>query len=115
MILSTKLAGLGHAAFLFMTTARDRVSYIYPNVNSAGAGLLLSETFTANGLNLSEGGYNMSVCNFIFFYAFLLAFNSKLDLKFFSFLLFTFPSFLDRTAKSKEQLLCCSSFSCGCY
>ncbi|XWS16540.1 hypothetical protein CRYUN_Cryun34aG0097100 [Craigia yunnanensis] len=59
MVLSTKLAGLGHAAFLFMTTARDRVSYIYPNVNAAGAGLLLSETFTADSINLSEGGYNM--------------------------------------------------------
>jgi len=59
MVLSTKLAGLGHAAFLFMTTARDRVSYIYPNVNAAGAGLLLSETFTPDGLNLPEGGYNM--------------------------------------------------------
>ncbi|XP_022724216.1 photosynthetic NDH subunit of subcomplex B 1, chloroplastic [Durio zibethinus] len=59
MVLSTKLAGIGHAAFLFMTTARDRVSYIYPNVNAAGAGLLLSETFTADSLNLSEVGYNM--------------------------------------------------------
>uniref|UniRef100_A0A803MC05 NAD(P)H dehydrogenase subunit 48 n=2 Tax=Chenopodium quinoa TaxID=63459 RepID=A0A803MC05_CHEQI len=59
MVLSTKLAGLGHAAFLFMTTARDRVSYIYPNVNAAGAGLLLSETFTPDSMNLSEGGYNM--------------------------------------------------------
>ncbi|KAG7597201.1 hypothetical protein ISN44_As06g015960 [Arabidopsis suecica] len=59
MILSTKLAGLGHAAFLFMTTARDRVSYIYPNVNSAGAGLMLSETFTAENTNLSELGYRM--------------------------------------------------------
>lgn len=59
MVLSTKLAGLGHASFLFMTSARDRVSYIYPNVNAAGAGLLLSETFTAESLNLSEGGYNM--------------------------------------------------------
>ncbi|KAK8641718.1 hypothetical protein V6N13_011096 [Hibiscus sabdariffa] len=59
MVLSTKLAGLGHAAFLFMTTARDRVSYIYPNVNAAGAGLLLSQTFTPDGLNLSQGGYNM--------------------------------------------------------
>ncbi|XP_077222339.1 NDH-dependent cyclic electron flow 1 [Tasmannia lanceolata] len=59
MILSTKLAGLGHASFLFMTTARDRVSYVYPNVNAAGAGLLLSETFTPPGTNLSEGGYNM--------------------------------------------------------
>ncbi|XP_047339159.1 photosynthetic NDH subunit of subcomplex B 1, chloroplastic-like [Impatiens glandulifera] len=59
MILSTKLAGLGHAAFLYMSTARDRVSYIYPNVNSAGAGLLLSQTFTSNSMNLSEAGYNM--------------------------------------------------------
>ncbi|KAL6334493.1 hypothetical protein AAG906_016040 [Vitis piasezkii] len=59
MILSTKLAGLGHAAFLFMSTARDRVSYIYPNVNAAGAGLLLSQTFTPDGMNLSEAGYNM--------------------------------------------------------
>ncbi|KAK9101769.1 hypothetical protein Sjap_019023 [Stephania japonica] len=59
MILSTKLAGMGHAAFLFMTTARDRVSYIYPNVNAAGASLMLSETFTPEGLNLSEGGFHM--------------------------------------------------------
>ncbi|KAG9455868.1 hypothetical protein H6P81_000376 [Aristolochia fimbriata] len=59
MVLSTRLAGLGHAAFLFMTTARDRVSYVYPNVNAAGAGLMLSETFTPPSLNLSEGGYNM--------------------------------------------------------
>lgn len=59
MILSTKLAGLGHAAFLFMSTARDRASYVYPDVNAAGAGLLLSETFTAPSLNLAETGYNM--------------------------------------------------------
>ncbi|XP_061351516.1 photosynthetic NDH subunit of subcomplex B 1, chloroplastic [Gastrolobium bilobum] len=59
MVLSTKLAGLGHAAFLFMTTARDIVSYVYPNVNAAGAGLLLSETFTPDSQNLSEGGYYM--------------------------------------------------------
>ncbi|XP_058226627.1 photosynthetic NDH subunit of subcomplex B 1, chloroplastic [Rhododendron vialii] len=59
MILSTKLAGLGHAAFLFMSTARERVSYVYPNVNAAGAGLFLSETFTADTMNLSEGGYHM--------------------------------------------------------
>lgn len=59
MMLSTKLAGLGHASFLFLSTARERVSYIYPNVNSAGAGLLLSETFTPDRLNLSEGGYHM--------------------------------------------------------
>ncbi|CAL1376895.1 unnamed protein product [Linum trigynum] len=59
MILSTKLAGFGHATFLFLSTARDRVSYVYPNVNAAGAGLLLSETFTPESLNLSEGGFHM--------------------------------------------------------
>ncbi|EEF49223.1 conserved hypothetical protein [Ricinus communis] len=59
MVLSTKLAGLGHASFLFMTSARDRVSYIHPNVNAAGAGLLLSETFTPDITNLAEGGYHM--------------------------------------------------------
>ncbi|KVH99020.1 photosynthetic NDH subunit of subcomplex B 1, chloroplastic [Cynara cardunculus var. scolymus] len=59
MILSTKLAGVGHASFLFMSTARERVGYIYPNVNSAGAGLFMSETFTPDRLNLSEGGYHM--------------------------------------------------------
>ncbi|KAL7599560.1 hypothetical protein Lser_V15G21201 [Lactuca serriola] len=59
MMLSTKLAGLGHASFLFMSAATERVSYIYPNVNSAGAGLLLSQTFTPDHLNLSEAGYNM--------------------------------------------------------
>ncbi|XP_021854745.1 photosynthetic NDH subunit of subcomplex B 1, chloroplastic-like [Spinacia oleracea] len=59
MVLSTKLAGLGHASILFMTTTRDGVSYVYPNVNAAGAGLLLSETFTPDSMNLSEGGYNM--------------------------------------------------------
>lgn len=59
MILSTKLAGIGHGAFLFMSSARDRVSYVYPNVNAAGAGLFLSETFTPATANLAEGGYHM--------------------------------------------------------
>ncbi|KAH8522614.1 hypothetical protein H0E87_003310 [Populus deltoides] len=59
LILSTKLAGLGHASFMFMSSARDKVSYIYPNVNAAGAGLLLTETFTPDSVNLSEGGYHM--------------------------------------------------------
>ncbi|XP_038713099.1 photosynthetic NDH subunit of subcomplex B 1, chloroplastic isoform X2 [Tripterygium wilfordii] len=59
LVVSTKLAGLGHAAFLFMTSARDRVSYIYPNVNAAGAGSLLTESFRADSMNLSEGGYHM--------------------------------------------------------
>ncbi|XP_057791373.1 photosynthetic NDH subunit of subcomplex B 1, chloroplastic isoform X2 [Salvia miltiorrhiza] len=59
MILSTKLAGIGHGAFLFMSSARDVVSYVYPNVNAAGAGLFLSETFTPATDNLSDGGYHM--------------------------------------------------------
>lgn len=41
MVLSTKLAELGHAVFLFMTAARDRVSYVYLDVNAVGAGLFL--------------------------------------------------------------------------
>ncbi|KAJ6702329.1 PHOTOSYNTHETIC NDH SUBUNIT OF SUBCOMPLEX B 1 CHLOROPLASTIC [Salix koriyanagi] len=44
---------------MFMSSARDKVSYIYPNVNAAGAGLLLTETFTPDSTNLSEGGYHM--------------------------------------------------------
>ncbi|XP_042509615.1 photosynthetic NDH subunit of subcomplex B 1, chloroplastic [Macadamia integrifolia] len=59
MVLSTKLAGFGHAAFLFMTSARDKVSYIYPNVNAAGAGLMLTEMFKPEGVNLYDGGFNM--------------------------------------------------------
>ncbi|CAN0862460.1 Photosynthetic NDH subunit of subcomplex B 1, chloroplastic [Linum grandiflorum] len=59
MILSTKIAGIGHATFLFLSTARDRVSYVFPNVNAAGAGLFLSQTFTPDTLNLSDAGYNM--------------------------------------------------------
>nr|CAD1831947.1 unnamed protein product [Ananas comosus var. bracteatus] len=38
---------------------KDKLSYVYPNVNAAGAGLLLTETFRSPGLNLSEGGYHM--------------------------------------------------------
>ncbi|KAI3891425.1 hypothetical protein MKX03_020707 [Papaver bracteatum] len=59
MILSTKLAGLGHASFLFMTSSRDTVSYVYPNVNAAGAGVILSEQFIPDKLNLAEDGYHM--------------------------------------------------------
>lgn len=59
MVISTKLAGIGHGAFLFMSTARERVSYIYPNVNAAGAGVFLSQTFKPETMNLSDGGYNM--------------------------------------------------------
>lgn len=59
MILSTKLAGFGHGAFMFMASAREKVSYVYPNVNAAGAGLFLTEMFKADSMNLSEGGYHM--------------------------------------------------------
>ncbi|CAL5011598.1 unnamed protein product [Urochloa decumbens] len=59
LILSTRLAGIGHALFLFMSSARDKVGYVYPNVNSAGAGLFLNEMFEAPTTNLSDGGYHM--------------------------------------------------------
>ncbi|XP_042467476.1 uncharacterized protein LOC122050651 [Zingiber officinale] len=42
-----------------MASARDKVSYVYPNVNAAGAGMLLIETFTSPTMNLSERGYHM--------------------------------------------------------
>ncbi|CAO2163746.1 unnamed protein product [Urochloa humidicola] len=59
LILSTRLAGIGHALFLFMSSARDKVGYVYPNVNSVGAGLFLNEMFKARTTNLSDGGYHM--------------------------------------------------------
>ncbi|XP_062192847.1 photosynthetic NDH subunit of subcomplex B 1, chloroplastic-like isoform X1 [Phragmites australis] len=59
LILSTRLAGIGHALFLFMSSARDKVGYVYPNVNSAGAGLFLNEMFKPPTTNLADGGYNM--------------------------------------------------------
>uniref|UniRef100_A0A0D9X673 Photosynthetic NDH subunit of subcomplex B 1, chloroplastic n=1 Tax=Leersia perrieri TaxID=77586 RepID=A0A0D9X673_9ORYZ len=59
LIVSTKLAGIGHALFLFMSSARDKVGYVYPNVNSAGAGLFLTEMFRPPTTNLADGGYNM--------------------------------------------------------
>lgn len=58
-MLSTKLAGFGHGAFMFMTSARDKVSYVYPNVNRVGSGLFLTEIFIPPNLNLSEGGFHM--------------------------------------------------------
>ncbi|XP_031090529.1 photosynthetic NDH subunit of subcomplex B 1, chloroplastic [Ipomoea triloba] len=59
LIISTKLAGLGHAAFLFMSSARDKASYVYPNVNAAGAGLFLTESFKADSTTLAEAGFHM--------------------------------------------------------
>uniref|UniRef100_A0A804RET3 Photosynthetic NDH subunit of subcomplex B 1, chloroplastic n=1 Tax=Zea mays TaxID=4577 RepID=A0A804RET3_MAIZE len=57
LIISTRLAGIGHALFLFMSSARDKVGYVYPNVNSVGAGLFLNEMFKAPTNNLADGGY----------------------------------------------------------
>ena len=62
MILSTKLAGLEQRDIpihVHCSRQSELHSYIYPDVSVAGAGLLLSETFTALNLNLSEGGHNM--------------------------------------------------------
>jgi ADP-heptose:LPS heptosyltransferase len=59
LILSTRVGGLGHALFLFMSSAREKVGYVYPDVNSVGAGLFLDEMFKAPTANLSDGGYNM--------------------------------------------------------
>ncbi|CAM0911557.1 unnamed protein product [Alopecurus aequalis] len=49
----------GHALFLFMSSAREKVGYVYPNVNGAGAGLFLTEMFKPPTTNLSDGGYYM--------------------------------------------------------
>nr|AQX44159.1 hypothetical protein [Apostasia odorata] len=65
LMLSTKLAGFGHAAFMFMTSARDKASYVWPDVNAVGAGLLLTETFTSPSLNLSESGYHIEMLEWI--------------------------------------------------
>jgi hypothetical protein len=42
-----------------MSSAREKVGYVYPNVSGAGAGLFLNETFKPPTTNLSDGGYNM--------------------------------------------------------
>ncbi|KAI4966701.1 hypothetical protein ZWY2020_037043 [Hordeum vulgare] len=42
------LAGTGHALFLFASSAREKVGYVYPNVNGAGAGLFLTEMFAGD-------------------------------------------------------------------
>ncbi|KAF3325840.1 Photosynthetic NDH subunit of subcomplex B 1 [Carex littledalei] len=57
LVLSTKVAGFAHAAFMFMSSARDKVSYVYPDVNISG--LFLTEYFIPPNLNLSESGYHM--------------------------------------------------------
>uniref|UniRef100_A0A0F7GY89 NAD(P)H dehydrogenase subunit 48 n=1 Tax=Masdevallia picturata TaxID=125444 RepID=A0A0F7GY89_9ASPA len=59
LMVSTKLAGFAHAAFMFMTSTRDKVSYVWPDDNSAGSGFLLTQTLKPPSSNLSDGGYNM--------------------------------------------------------
>lgn len=59
MIISTRLAGFGHSMTMFITDTRDKIGYVYPNVNAAGSGLFLTEPIRAPRLNLAEGGYNM--------------------------------------------------------
>lgn len=59
LVLSTRQAGMGHALLLFLTDARQRVSYVLPNASGAGAGVFLSHKVESNRLNLAEGGYHM--------------------------------------------------------
>lgn len=59
MVLSTRLAGLGHAMFLFLTDARQRVSYVNPNASGAGAGVFLSSAIRTEKENLATDGYAM--------------------------------------------------------
>ncbi|MCO5610248.1 hypothetical protein L7F22_064484 [Adiantum nelumboides] len=59
LLVSTKLSGFGHASTMWMTNARDKIAYVYPNVNAAGAGIFLTDWAEAPRLNLAEGGYHM--------------------------------------------------------
>ena len=59
MVVSTKLAGMGHSMFLWLSTVRNKVSYIYPDVNSAGAAKFLDIAVKAPQLELAESGFNM--------------------------------------------------------
>ncbi|XP_024543566.1 photosynthetic NDH subunit of subcomplex B 1, chloroplastic isoform X2 [Selaginella moellendorffii] len=59
MIVSTKLAGIGHALFMWLTDCTKNIGYIYPDVNGAGAGPFLYAAVDAPRLNLAEGGYHM--------------------------------------------------------
>eukprot|EP00245_Coleochaete_scutata_P014778 TRINITY_DN6389_c0_g2_i1.p1 TRINITY_DN6389_c0_g2~~TRINITY_DN6389_c0_g2_i1.p1 ORF type:complete len:469 (-),score=99.68 TRINITY_DN6389_c0_g2_i1:211-1617(-) len=59
LVLSTRPAGIGMSVFLWLTDARQRISYVIPNVNGVGSGIFLSGSVTAPAANLSELGYNM--------------------------------------------------------
>lgn len=59
MLVSTRLSGFGQSMTLWLTSTRDKIAYVYPDVNAAGAGLFLSDYAVAPRLNLAEGGYHM--------------------------------------------------------
>ena len=59
MVVSTKLAGLGHSMFLWLSTVRNKVSYTFPDVNAAGATRFLDIAIPAPQLELAESGFNM--------------------------------------------------------
>lgn len=59
LLLSTRMAGIGHAMFLFLSDARQRVGYVYPNVNGAGAARFFSHAIRPQRPTLAEGGYHM--------------------------------------------------------
>lgn len=59
MLVSTRLSGFGQSLTMWLTSTRDKIAYVYPDVNAAGAGLFLSDYAVAPRLNLAEGGYHM--------------------------------------------------------
>eukprot|EP00250_Pteridium_aquilinum_P015773 c22757_g1_i1 orf=178-1800(+) len=59
MLVSTRLSGFGQSLTLWLTSTRDKIAYVYPDVNAAGAGIFLSDYAEAPRLNLAEGGYHM--------------------------------------------------------
>lgn len=59
MLVSTRLSGFGHSLTLWLTSSRDKIAYVFPDVNAAGAGIFLSDYAKAPRLNLAEGGYHM--------------------------------------------------------
>lgn len=59
MVVSTKLAGMGHSIFMWLADIRNKISYIYPDVNAVGAGKFLDIAVKAPQLELAESGFNM--------------------------------------------------------
>eukprot|EP00475_Leptophrys_vorax_P038590 TRINITY_DN6833_c0_g1_i1.p1 TRINITY_DN6833_c0_g1~~TRINITY_DN6833_c0_g1_i1.p1 ORF type:complete len:446 (+),score=0.86 TRINITY_DN6833_c0_g1_i1:141-1478(+) len=59
LVVSTRLAGLGHAMFLFLTDARQRMSYVSPYATGAGAGVFLTTPVRTEKEDLAVDGYGM--------------------------------------------------------